>query len=87
MLLANETRELGPDPLRGVETGDGRKRHRSVIAAIDRAPHDRRVTRRVVMVAFEGFQILDLTGPMEVFADASRALGAGDGYAIEVVSR
>jgi transcriptional regulator GlxA family with amidase domain len=40
----------------------------------------------VVIVAFEGFQVLDLTGPMEVFAGANRALGAGAAYTLEVVT-
>jgi transcriptional regulator GlxA family with amidase domain len=40
----------------------------------------------VVVVAFEGFQILDLTGPVEVFASANRALSAGDAYVTEVVT-
>ena len=49
-------------------------------------PHDRGMPRRVVIVVFDGFQVLDLTGPMEVFSAASRGAGAGDGYATEVVS-
>lgn len=46
--------------------------------------------RRAVMLAFEGVQILDVTGPLEVLSIATRALaarGARDrGYAIEVVA-
>jgi len=42
--------------------------------------------RRVVMVAFEDFQILDLTGPAEVFAVANRLLPAGDRYRVQVLS-
>jgi transcriptional regulator GlxA family with amidase domain len=38
---------------------------------------------RVVMIAFEGAQTLDLTGPAEVFANASRGRGA---YRVEVAS-
>jgi putative intracellular protease/amidase len=38
------------------------------------------------MVAFEGFQILDPTGPLEVFASANRALSARDAYSTEVVT-
>lgn len=34
--------------------------------------------RRVVFVIFEGFQSLDLTGPYEVFTQASRGSGAYD---------
>ena len=40
--------------------------------------------RRVVIVAFEGAQSLDLTGPLEVFHTASRRCGGN--YAIEVVA-
>jgi len=42
--------------------------------------------RRVVIVAFEGFQVLDLTGPMEVFASADRMLAPGATYGTEVVT-
>jgi transcriptional regulator GlxA family with amidase domain len=48
-------------------------------------PHDRGVNRRVVLVAFEGFQVLDLTGPLEVFSSANRIVADGDGYTTEVV--
>jgi transcriptional regulator GlxA family with amidase domain len=41
-------------------------------------------SRRVVLVAFEGFQALDLVGPAEVFSMASRF--AGGTYALEVVA-
>ena len=36
-------------------------------------------TRAVAMVAFPGVQILDVTGPLEVFASASRLLTASAG--------
>jgi transcriptional regulator GlxA family with amidase domain len=44
------------------------------------------VRRRVVFVVFEGFEVLDLTGPMEVFSAAGRLLPDGPGYRTEVVS-
>jgi transcriptional regulator GlxA family with amidase domain len=44
-----------------------------------------RPLRRVVLVAFDGVQSLDLTGPAEVFSIADR-LGGDAGYSIEVVS-
>ena len=40
--------------------------------------------RRVVILAFEGVQSLDVTGPMEVFSIAGRV--AGDAYRVEVVA-
>lgn len=47
--------------------------------------------RRALMLAFEGAQILDVTGPLEVLAIATRlaaAAGRRDpGYAVEVVAR
>jgi transcriptional regulator GlxA family with amidase domain len=45
------------------------------------------MTRRVVFVAFDDFQVLDLTGPLEVFSAASRIVGAdAGGYTVEVLS-
>jgi transcriptional regulator GlxA family with amidase domain len=41
--------------------------------------------RRVVVVAFPGVQILDVTGPSEVFALAS-AIGGGEPYAVELLA-
>ncbi len=41
-------------------------------------------TRRVVLLAFDRFQALDLTGPAEVFSMASRLVA--DSYSIEVVA-
>ena len=45
--------------------------------------------RRVVIIAFDGVQPLDVTGPHEVFAGASRAAAARGrvGYRVGVVSR
>jgi transcriptional regulator GlxA family with amidase domain len=46
--------------------------------------------RRIVIVAFEGVQPLDVTGPHEVFAGAGRAaasLGRAGGYRVSVVSK
>ena len=44
--------------------------------------HDRRAARRVVIVAFDGVQALDVTGPHEVFAgaDGVRRRAGGAGY-------
>ena len=43
--------------------------------------------RRVVAVAFADFQMLDVTGPLEVFSRATRLLDrAGEGYRVEVVA-
>jgi transcriptional regulator GlxA family with amidase domain len=45
------------------------------------------VARRIVFVAYPGMQILDLTGPLEVFAMANRLAGrAAPPYFAEVVS-
>jgi transcriptional regulator GlxA family with amidase domain len=43
------------------------------------------VSRRVVMVVFPDLQVLDLTGPHEVFSLANRALGH-QAYDVEVVA-
>ncbi|MCC6850045.1 MAG: hypothetical protein IT294_16190 [Deltaproteobacteria bacterium] len=48
--------------------------------------------RRIVMGAFPDVQILDVTGPLEVFGCASRLLaarpgGADPAYEVEVVAR
>jgi transcriptional regulator GlxA family with amidase domain len=50
------------------------------------------LTRRVAVVAFPNVQILDVTGPLEVFSVASRLLAASGGrrppaYAVEVLAR
>ncbi|NJP87933.1 GlxA family transcriptional regulator [Nonomuraea sp. FMUSA5-5] len=41
--------------------------------------------RRVVIVVFPGFQLLDMAGPADVFGTAT-LLRPGDGYAVEVVA-
>src|SRR5262245_43377049 len=41
--------------------------------------------RRVALVAFPGFEVLDVTGPFEVFAAASELVRPA-GYALEIVS-
>jgi transcriptional regulator GlxA family with amidase domain len=41
--------------------------------------------RNVALVAYDGFQLLDITGPATVFAGASRMLTRG-GYAVDVLS-
>ncbi|HWH31350.1 MAG TPA: AraC family transcriptional regulator [Egibacteraceae bacterium] len=42
--------------------------------------------RDVVVLAFEGVQSLDVTGPLEVFASASAALPDGRGYRVAVLT-
>ncbi|MEA2361193.1 MAG: hypothetical protein QOD71_338 [Thermoleophilaceae bacterium] len=42
--------------------------------------------RRVVIVAFPRVQTLDVLGPAEVFATATRLAGGKDGYEVEVVA-
>jgi transcriptional regulator GlxA family with amidase domain len=48
--------------------------------------HDPSMSRRVVMVAFDGFQVLDLAGPAEVFSAANRLHDGGALYRAEVVT-
>jgi transcriptional regulator GlxA family with amidase domain len=43
--------------------------------------------RRVVLVTFDGMQLLNLLGPAEVFDAANRALGDRPGYSLLVASR
>jgi transcriptional regulator GlxA family with amidase domain len=57
-------------------------------------PHRPTPPRRVVMIVFPDAQILDVTGPLEVFAQASRAVAesatagrAATGYSVEIVAR
>src|SRR5262249_21661975 len=52
----------------------GRNRGDVVVADIDRVADDGPMSapRPVVFVLFDGFQSLDLTGPLEVFAGADR---------------
>jgi transcriptional regulator GlxA family with amidase domain len=51
------------------------------------APH--RTTRRVAVVAFDGVQVLDVTGPLEVFGRTTRWLreqgATSDAYALEIL--
>jgi transcriptional regulator GlxA family with amidase domain len=54
-----------------------------VVAATARSGHDGPV-RRIVILAFEGVQTLDVTGPFEVFGAAARL--ARDEYSVEVVA-
>jgi transcriptional regulator GlxA family with amidase domain len=42
--------------------------------------------RHIVFVAFDGFQLLDLAGPLEVF-DAAERLGGGGSYRTTIVTR
>jgi transcriptional regulator GlxA family with amidase domain len=62
-----------------------------VIAAIRWMPDHDRMVRRVVIVAFPGVQSLDVTGPLEVFDGARRALAASapqrPAYSVEVVAQ
>jgi transcriptional regulator GlxA family with amidase domain len=63
----------------GRRGGAGRVRQHLVIAAIAGAAHTGRVTdpHHVVLVAFDGMQLLDLAGPAEVFDAADRLAGRG----------
>ncbi len=57
------------------------------IAATNGSAHNGPVLlRRVVAVVFPGFQSLDATGPLEVFATATRLLPPGEGYRVELAS-
>lgn len=42
--------------------------------------------REVVMVGFDGFQLLDLAGPADVFDAASRIVGKADGYRLSLAT-
>ncbi|MEU6220363.1 GlxA family transcriptional regulator [Streptomyces sp. NPDC047022] len=42
--------------------------------------------RRVVFLIYPQFQVLDLTGPHEVFGQAAQWVPAGEGYAVEIVA-
>lgn len=42
--------------------------------------------RRAVFVAFDGMQLLDLVGPLEVFAGAALTAGPGKGYRIQIAA-
>lgn len=55
-----------------------RDRHPVGIAASDLAGHDQPVPHRVVVVAFEAMQLLDLAGPTDVVR-AATLLGADPG--------
>lgn len=75
---------------------NGRKCGVWVIADSGRPPHDPAVARSttpkdIVALAFDDFQILDVTGPLEVFSQATRLLeangGAGRGYRLHLVAR
>jgi transcriptional regulator GlxA family with amidase domain len=48
-------------------------------------PPEQRVPRTIMLVATDGVQMLDLAGPMDVFAEANRQLGR-DGYQLRVVA-
>ncbi len=42
--------------------------------------------RRIVVFAFDGFQLLDLAGPVDVFDGASRAVGGDEGYRLQIAT-
>src|SRR4051795_9882502 len=64
--------------------GVGRICGPSVIAARRAKGHDPPM-RRIVILAFEGAQTLDVTGPFEVFSIADRITGGGS-YSVEIVA-
>jgi transcriptional regulator GlxA family with amidase domain len=70
---------------------DGRKGGRPDIAAIGRSAQDGSMAARgVLILLYEGVQSLDVTGPLEVFAGASRyqeARGAEPAYRVTTASR
>ena len=46
----------------------------------------RRTARRIAIVAFPGVQLLDVTGPFEVFAQAARRTPGGAAYAVDLLT-
>src|SRR6185436_5433342 len=56
----------------------------------DKSCHSRRMLKRVVLLAPEPVQILDVAGPAEVFGRTARVLRhmgeRGDGYSVELLS-
>src|SRR4051794_34673358 len=75
-------RERGSQP--PICRGDGRNRLEVVIAASSGRRHDGHM-RRIAILAFDGVQTLDVTGPFEVFQSANRLRG-GDEYSVEIVA-
>src|SRR3954453_15174388 len=65
-------------------SGDGRNRPEVVIAASRSGRHDGHM-RRIAILAFDGVQTLDVTGPFEVFSIANRLRGS-DEYSVEIVA-
>jgi transcriptional regulator GlxA family with amidase domain len=84
--MATSTTSTGCARWRGTSSADGRNRLVYVLA--DNEPgsdHRGMAARRIVIAGFPALQSLDVIGPAEVFAMASRL--AGDGvYSIELVA-
>jgi transcriptional regulator GlxA family with amidase domain len=76
---------LPPDGGASTTTADGRICNVRVVAATRGDGHDEDMQRRIVHVVFDGFQLLDLAGPADVFAAATLLARTG-GYRIEVVA-
>jgi transcriptional regulator GlxA family with amidase domain len=57
-----------------------------VVDASTRPEQHERMQRRIVVVIFDGFQLLDLAGPADVFATASLMVGAKHGYRLDVAA-
>jgi transcriptional regulator GlxA family with amidase domain len=88
-ILADPARRQGRGP--GCSPADGRKGGKDVIAAITGGDNDKAMPpRTVLIIAFDGVQSLDITGPLEVFTVASRGqAGRGAGspaYQVRVAS-
>jgi len=72
-----------------VISGVGRKSGFIVIAATVKIAECMYMARKIVMVAFPDAQMLDVTGPLEVFSSSSRILerqGTADAYTVELVA-
>src|SRR5262249_25240652 len=71
--------------------GRGNKNHRQYTARVSSTPRSLVVSRHVVMVAFPGVELLDVVGPLEIFAAAAHLLREARGadftaYTHEIVA-
>src|SRR5688572_14342906 len=60
--------------------------HRTRQRPLRRAAAPRRQPARIGILAVPGVQMLDLSGPMDVFTQANSAVATTAGYALHVVS-
>ena len=77
----------GRGGIRGVDVLDAIGRRRTLGGMSAARPAPSAGARRVVIVAFDGVQALDVTGPHEVFAGATSVAGGGAGAAPATRSR